>query len=309
LAQGKTTKQIVEYTGYGLSWIRTIAHRYNEGGPQALGDRRHNNPGAAAILSADLQQQLREELQSPPADQGLWTGRKVAAWIREKTGHSVHPQRGCEYLRRLGGTLRVPRIRHAKADPTEQEAFKKLPEAIEQVQQAAPEATVELWAYDEHRIGLKPIVRRVWVFNGQRPTAVVQHRYQWLYVYAFVHPRSGQTQWLLLPTVNVDVFTLALRHFAQAVGASTQKQIVLVLDRAGWHTSQALIVPEGLHLLFLPPYSPELQPAEHLWPLSNEPLIKRHFSDLAELEELQAQRCVLLQDSPELIRSQTSFRL
>lgn len=185
--------------------------------------------------------------------------------------------------------------------------LKKLPEAIEQVQQAAPEAAVELWAFDEHRIGLKPIVRRVWVFNGQRPTVVVQHRYQWLYVYAFVHPASGRTQWLLLPTVNTDIFTLALQHFAQAVGASKQKQILLVLDRAGWHTSKTLTVPEGLHLLFLPPYSPELQPAEHLWPLSNEPLVNRHFHDLDELEDVQAQRCVFLQDSPDLIRSHTSF--
>lgn len=185
--------------------------------------------------------------------------------------------------------------------------LKKLPEALDQVQQAAPEATVELWTTDEHRVGLKPLLRRVWVFNGQRPTAVVEHRYQWLYVYAFVHPTSGHTQWLLLPTVNVEVFALALQHFAQAVGASKQKQILLVLDRAGWHTSKALAVPEGLHLLFLPPYSPELQPAEHLWPLSNEPLVNRHFRDLAELEEVQAQRCVFLQDFPDLIRSHTSF--
>ncbi len=175
------------------------------------------------------------------------------------------------------------------------------------MQQAEPLATVELWAFDEHRIGLKPILRRVWVFNGKRPTVVVQHRYQWLYVYAFVHPTSGHTQWLLLPSVNAEIFTLALQHFAQAVGASQHKQIVLVLDRAGWHTSKALTVPEGLHLLFLPPYSPELQPAEHLWPLSNEPLVNRHFQDLDELEDVQAQRCVYLQDSPDLIRSHTSF--
>jgi hypothetical protein len=110
-------------------------------------------------------------------------------------------------------------------------------------------------------------------------------------------------------TVNVDVFTLALQHFAQTVGASKQKQIVLVLDPAGWHKSLALTVPERLHLLFLPPSSPELQQALHLWSLSNEPLINWHFSDLAELEEVQAERCVFLQDSPELIRSQTSLRL
>ncbi len=77
---------------------------------------------------------------------------------------------------------------------------------------------------------------------------------------------------------------------AQAVGVSKQKQIVLVLDRAGWHKSLALTIPEGLHLLFLPPYSPELQPGEHLWPLSNEPLVNRHFHDLDELEEVQAER-------------------
>ena len=124
LAQDKTTKQIVEYTGYGLTWIRTIAHRYNEGGPQALGDRRHGNPGAAAILSPELQQHLWEALQSPPADQGLWTGRKVDAWIKDKTGRQVLPQRGWECLRRLGGNLRVPRPRHSKADQASQDASK-----------------------------------------------------------------------------------------------------------------------------------------------------------------------------------------
>ena len=92
-----------------------------------MGDRRHGNPGAAAILSSELQQHLWEVLQSPPADQDLWTGRKVAAWIKDKTGRQVHPQRGWEYLRRLGGTLRVPRPRHAKADQASQDAFKKTP--------------------------------------------------------------------------------------------------------------------------------------------------------------------------------------
>lgn len=125
--------------------------------------------------------------------------------------------------------------------------------------------------------------------------------------YAFVHPASGQTEWLLLPTVNVNVFTLALQHFAQVVGATKQKQIVLVLDRAGWHISKALAVPQGLHLLFLTPSSPELRWASRLWSLSNEPLVNRYFHDLAELEEVQAQRCVILQDSPDLIRPHTSF--
>ena len=108
------------------------------------------------------------------------------------------------------------------------------------MQQAFPEAAVELWATDQRRVGLKPIVRRIWVRKGTRPRVVVQQRFQWLYVYSFVHPASGKTEWLLLPTVTAEVFTIALAHFAQAVGVGPTKQVLLVLDQAGWHTSKEL---------------------------------------------------------------------
>jgi transposase len=67
--------------------------------------------------------------------------------------------------------------------------------------------------------------------------------------------------------VSLPLFEIELAAFARAVGAGPTKQIVLVLDRAGWPTSLRLRVPDHVHLLFLPPYSPELNPAEHLWPL------------------------------------------
>jgi transposase len=95
--------------------------------------------------------------------------------------------------------------------------------------------------------------------------------------------------------------------FPRAAGASPAKQIVLVLDRAGWHASLRLRVPEHVHLLFLPPYSPELQPAEHLWPLTNTVLINQHFATTRELEEVQLVRCAQLQQQPATIRSTTSF--
>jgi len=79
------------------------------------------------------------------------------------------------------------------------------------------------------------------------------------------------------------------------------------VDRAGWHKSAQLVIPEGIHLVFLPPYSPELQPAERLWPLTNEPLANRVFTSLDELEQVHAERCRWLQTHPALIRAQTSF--
>ncbi len=96
------------------------------------------------------------------------------------------------------------------------------------MQQAFPQATVELWTTDQHRALLKPILRRVWARKGSRPRVAVQHRFQWLYVYSFVQPAPGQTEWLLLPTVRADVFTIALAQFAQAVGAGPTKRILLV---------------------------------------------------------------------------------
>jgi transposase len=78
-----------------------------------------------------------------------------------------------------------------------------------------------------------------------------------MYLYGFVHPQSGRTEWLILPWVNIEMMNLALAQFAHAVGANAQKQIALVMDQAGWHVSSHVHIPEGLHLLFLPPYSPE----------------------------------------------------
>jgi hypothetical protein len=77
---------------------------------------------------------------------------------------------------------------------------------------------------------------------------------------------------------------------------------------AGWHSSLKLCVPDHLHLLFLPPYSPERRPAEHLWPLTNIVLHNRHFATIDELEDTQAKRCVALQARPDLIRRATRFQ-
>jgi DDE superfamily endonuclease len=178
---------------------------------------------------------------------------------------------------------------------------------VQALRAAYPQDVVELWTVDQHRIGLKPILRRIWCRRGRRPEAVVQHRYQWCYLYAFVHPPSGRTVWLLLPTVSIAAFTVALTEFAQAVGTDRGKQILLVCDGAGWHASPQVQVPSGIHLHGLPPYSPELQPAECLWPLTNEALANRHFQDLDALQEAQAQRCLALQTMPEVIRAHTNF--
>jgi transposase len=129
ISEGKTTTEVMEVTGYSRGWIQQLARRYNSDGPQALGDRRHLNPGAKerALLSAAQQEELREALMKPPPDGGMWNSPKVGEWIERRTGKVVSQkkQRGWEYLKKLGNSPKVPRPHHKKANKPEQEAFKK----------------------------------------------------------------------------------------------------------------------------------------------------------------------------------------
>jgi DDE superfamily endonuclease len=157
-----------------------------------------------------------------------------------------------------------------------------------------PDKPIEVWATDEHRIGLKPIIRRVWAPKGQRPIALGHHRYKWLSVTAFVQPASGETFWSVSNGVSKPFFAGLLALFAREAGAGRERMIALVLDNAGWHTAPNLAVPEGLRLVDLPSDSPELQPAEHLWPVVDEPLANQYFETLADLERAVADRCRVL---------------
>lgn len=180
---------------------------------------------------------------------------------------------------------------------------------LERLREAHPEAgSVEMWAEDETRLGLKPVVRRVWAPVGERPVAKAKRGYKWTYLYGFVHPESGKVFWMILPTVNVGLFSLALGEFAREVGAGKDKRVImLVVDQAGWHTGHEVEVPDGIHLEFAPSGSPELQPAERLWPLTNEAMANGLFEEIEEVEEALKKRCVELLDQAERIRGLTNY--
>jgi transposase len=123
-----------------------------------------------------------------------------------------------------------------------------------------------------------------------------------------VHPESGEVYWLILPTVNTELFSMTLNEFAREVGAGKDKRVLLlVVDQAGWHTGKEVEVPEGIHLEFLPSGSPELMPAEKLWPLTNEAVANELFEEIEELEEALVERCLELLDQTQTIRDLTNY--
>lgn len=311
VSQQWTIKQAAKAVGLNYDYTREIVKDYNERGKEAVANKHKGKQAskAKALLTQAQLEELRECLKHPPSDRGIWTGPKVASWIAEKTGREkVYAQRGWDYLKKLRYSLKLPRPKQRKGDKVEQELFKQqLRQRVQQLQQQHPNASIEVWSFDEHRLGLKPIVRRVWTLIGERPSATVYHRYEWLYLYGYVHPKTGQTEWFIIPRVNVQWFNLVLQSFAEAVGVGKDKIVVLVLDRAGWHMSDKVELPSGIVLEPLPPYSPELQPAERLWTLADEPLVNACFDTLDDLEVVLSQRCQILAGMPSQIQALTNY--
>jgi transposase len=113
--------------------------------------------------------------------------------------------------------------------------------------------------------------------------------------------------WFVGTTVDTDLLGAVLAAFGRAGGAGKDKLIVLVLDQAGWHVSDKLVIPDGIVLEFLPSYTPELQPAERLRPLTNEAVANKPFATLKDLDIALSTRCRALVAEPEIIKAQTHF--
>ncbi len=171
---------------------------------------------------------------------------------------------------------------------------------------AHPQDEVETWCSDEARFGLQPVIRRIWAPKGERPVAPVAPDYQWLWLYAAAHPRSGENFWLSLPALDTAMVQLFLDEFAKA-HAPVGKQIILYWDGAPAHRAKGLRVPERIRLVEGLAYTPELNPAERLWPLVKEGVANESFKDLGALERRVCRRVCHLSEDPEQIAARLNY--
>ncbi len=189
-----------------------------------------------------------------------------------------------------------------------------------------PNAIVELWSMDEHRLGLKPIQRRIWAEIGENLTADVNWKYQWLWLYGFVAPQSGETYFWILPYVNKELFLKVLEDFAREFKLGQNKQILLVLDGAGWHRAQRnnstftiRITSRVSTSLFSSNCSRQKahrprrglrarkDGASRLWPIIDEPLANQSFAENEALEKVLYERCQVILKQSELVKGITNF--
>lgn len=153
---------------------------------------------------------------------------------------------------------------------------------------------------DEARFGQQGTTTRVWAKKGSRPTAVKQTRYEWVYLYAAVEPATGASVALQAPHVNTGTMNAFLRMVSGELGQ--RDHAVLIMDQAGWHKSRRLVVPDNITILYLPPYSPELNPVERLWAyLRSHFFSNRAFDDYTHLLDAGAEAWQQL--TPERLQS------
>ena len=127
LARGYSIDEVASILSFSTRWIRLLIKRYNEHGPDSLGDRREGNGTAPTILTPEALGALKERLKTPPDDGGLWSGPKVARWLaRFHKLKSVHDQRGWDALVSIGWSIQKPRPRHPQAaSGADRDALKK----------------------------------------------------------------------------------------------------------------------------------------------------------------------------------------
>jgi len=146
--------------------------------------------------------------------------------------------------------------------------------------------------FDEGRFGLQSTITRVWAKKGNPVYSKVKQGYKNFYCYSSVSPLSGESFTLFLPEVNTDMMNIYLEEFLKQYSG---KDIIIVLDQAGWHKAKDLKLPNNIKLKFLPPYSPELNPVERLWKwLRKEATHNQLFNTLEKLmDALEDEFCKL----------------
>ncbi len=135
---------------------------------------------------------------------------------------------------------------------------------MEAIRTGLPTGTeIELWWQDEARVGQKNKITRRWARRGSRPRAPHDQRTKSAYIFGAICPARGVGAALALPRCNTQAMQWHLDEISSQVAPGAHA--VILLDQAGWHTTDKLAIPTNITLMPLPPRSPELNPVENIW--------------------------------------------
>lgn len=196
-------------------------------------------------------------------------------------------------LSRLNFSWITARAIHPKTDMEAIKEFKRMfPDMVEELvaQKNWDMKNLEIWWQDEMRVGQQGTLTRVWGVKGSRPRVVKQKQFISAYIFGASCPESNKVCSIISPYANSDAMQVHLREISKQVKYG--KNAILLLDRAGWHLSEQIQIPQNIAFLPLPPYSPELNAQERVWEdLRKSSLSNRSYKDYEEIVFVAAEAC------------------
>lgn len=174
---------------------------------------------------------------------------------------------------------------------------------MEEVRAGLPTGTtIEVWWQDEARVGQKTKLTRRWARRGTRPRAAKDQRTKSAWIFGAICPERGVGAGLVLPHCNTQAMQWHLDEISSQVTPGAQA--VLIADRAGWHTTDKLVIPDNITILPLPPRSPELNPVENIWQFMRDNWLSNHiFKSYDEIVAICCEAWNKLVDQPWTIMS------
>lgn len=271
---------IAESLGVSEASVKRWFAAFRKGGFEAVLER-GSSGGRPSGLDEEIEAYLLKGL-----DKARWNTAEQAREELEKhferrfTYHMVW-----HWLKKCAGVLRVPRPVHEKRDSAKAEAFKRDFSGILRRLPLTGKKPVKIWFADESRYGLLPNHRRVWTLKGLRPHKLWQSKYEWSYCYGAIDPIEGKTVFVQTPSVSMQ-WTQAFLN--QIKVQYPEHEHIVVWDGAGLHAKDSSheMIPEGIHIVTLPPYSPELNPIEKLRDLIQDHTANKLWPSIKRLDEV-----------------------
>ena len=295
-----TAAQIAEQLGVSRRQFFNWVNALKAGGVAALLEHEHGG-GAPARIKGPMKEQLLAGLQK-----GRWKrAKEIQTWLRKEHQTSLGLKGVYYWLGKLGGVLKVPRKTHAAKDAAQSAEFQRTLCTQLKNLSVVCGRPVRIWVADEHRYGLIPVVRRCWSLRGLRPVAPYQTKYEWGYLYSALEvDGDNAAEFLCLPSVNLEMSQLFLAHLSVQ---DPSAEHVIIWDQAGFHPRPGNPnLPPNIHLLPLPPYSPELNPVEIIGDLIKDRIANTLWSTFEALEKAISEELRPLCQSAQRVRSLVS---
>ncbi len=291
-----TAAQIAQHLGVSrrqfFNWVEAL----KAGGVPGLLAREHGGGAKPQVQGRTLEELLLG------LKRGRWKrAREIQQWLSSEHQVQLGLPGVYYWLGKLGGVLKVPRKTHAQKNAAQASAFQQqLCEKLKSLKIAGGQK-VRIWVMDEHRYGLIPVLRKCWTLRGERPTAPYQTKYQWGYLYSALEVDGDHAaQFQCLPGVSLELSRLFLEQIA---ARDPQAEHVVIADQAGFHLNPELHeVPARIHLIALPPYSPELNPVEVVGDLIKDRIGNVLWGTLEQLEAAIVEELQPVYESAERVR-------